>query len=227
MSVKKATAIASAFVKDGAKRPAVLAMSAKTRSRDFWRWMKLPMQPYEAVLPLVGHATERPCIVEEPVTFCLVSDFLHIMHKNDALHSTVFGRYGQNGLAMYWSREDQQWLKDVGMEDPSCWGHTVPIFFHEDGVPTYKDDSYLFISWGSLSELNSWTSRTMFVGLPASRILGTTRSKICEIIKWDMDAVASGVFPSTDHLGNPFPENSERARLAGTAIAGSLVGKFS
>ena len=226
MSVKKAAAIAAAFVTDGVKKSSARAMGSKHKSRDFWRWMKLPVRPYEAVLPLISHEADTPCIVEEPVGCCLVSDFLHIMHKKGSFDSTVFGRYGQDGLAMYWSQEDKQWLKDVGMDDASCWSHTLPIFFHEDGVPTYKDESYMFVSWASLSELNSWSSRTMMIGLPCSRIVGETRSRICDIVKWDMEAVATGIFPASDHRGCPWPEGSERARKAGTPIAGSFVGRF-
>ena len=113
------------------------------------------------------------------------------------------------------------------MTDPEVQRCTVPIMIHEDGVPYHHDDTMVLWSWGTpLSIGNSWTSRTCITGIPTSRVCKETRQEILQVLKWDLQTLAQGVYPSTDHKGNAFPDGSARKLLAGQRVIGDYTAIF-
>ena len=159
LSVQKAAAISAAFVEDGCARKAARQLASSSRQRDFWRWVKLPWKQYVVKLPLLAKGTKDRRVVEEDVAINLPSDFIHEMHHHLAFYVSIFGPGGEGSLAQYWQGEDEEWLERIGLQETD-FATTIPLFFHEDGVPSFKDESFCFWSWSALSELGSWQSRT-------------------------------------------------------------------
>ena len=103
-------------------------------------------------------------------------------------------------------------------EDPPDDVSVITLFFHEDGVPSFRDTSRDFWSWNSLSTRGANLSRQAIIGLPSSRVLASTRAELAKVTAWDMKTLASGVRPAQDHLDNTFAANSWRARVAGQSL---------
>ncbi|CAE7414697.1 unnamed protein product, partial [Symbiodinium pilosum] len=191
LSVQKAAAISAAFVEDGCARKAARQLASSSRQRDFWRWVKLPWKQYVVKLPLLAKGTKDRRVVEEDVAINLPSDFIHEMHRRLAFDVSIFGPGGEGSLTQYWQGEDEEWLERIGLQDTD-FATTIPLFFHEDGVPSFKDESFSFWSWSALSELGSWQSRTCVVGLASSRVLPATRRRIAEVLAWDLHTLRQG-----------------------------------
>ena len=85
MSISKAAKIANAFVEDGLRPTMAKELARKSRSRDFWHWMKLPFEPYSVELPL-NKAGLDPYVVMENINFVLPSDMLHEMFRTNVCH---------------------------------------------------------------------------------------------------------------------------------------------
>ena len=82
MSIRKAVKIANAFVQDGVRQATTHELARKGRSREFWRWMKLPFEPYTVELPL-SKAGLVPIVAMENINFVLPSDMLHEMFRQN------------------------------------------------------------------------------------------------------------------------------------------------
>ncbi|CAE7217057.1 unnamed protein product [Symbiodinium sp. KB8] len=230
MSIKKAAKIANAFVGDGIRQSTARELGRKGRSRDFWRWMKLPFDPYPVELPLNKSGLD-PHVVMENTNFVLPSDMLAEMLRQNVrlvfLTSTldicVFGPEGHTSLATYWAKECADFMQKIKLNQADA-AFAIPLFLHEDGVPSFKDESYSFWSWSSLSRHQSAYSRAFVVGLPSSRVLPSTRATICDVLAWDLANLAKGVRPTHDHRGRVLTGN--RAKLAGKAICGGYTAHF-
>ena len=142
-------------------------------------------------LPLLAKGTRDRRVVEEDVAINLPSDFICEMHRRSALPVSIFGPGGEGSLAQCWQGEDEEWLERIGLQDTD-FATTIPLFFHEDGVPSFKDESFSFWSWSALSELGSWQSRTCVLGLASSRVLPETRRRIAEVLAWDLRTLRQG-----------------------------------
>ena len=143
------------------------------------------------------------------------------LHRLDVC---VFGPEGHASLATYWAKESLDFMRQINLSQTDA-AFAIPLFLHEDGVPSFKDESYAFWSWSSLSQHQSAYSRCFVVGLPSSRVLPSTRATICEVLAWDLANLAKGVRPSHDHRGKLLQGN--RALQAGLDICGGYTAHFS
>ena len=107
-----------------------------------------------------------------------------------------------SSLADFWHR--QQLAGEDAPEDVSV----IHMFYHEDGVPSFRDTSHGFWSWTSLSTRGASLSRQAILGMPSSRVLPSTRAELAKVIAGDMTTLATGLRPTHDHLGNAFDANS-------------------
>ena len=225
LSVRQASDISAAFVKDGVVKTSAKKLAKTWRNRDMFRWLKLPWDPYVVELPLVKRHSEDKVVCPELVGMTLPTDLICEMHKMDVFHLTIYGPEGHSSLQAYWASEDPAWLRRTGLCDKDL-SNCVPTFWHEDSVPSFKDESYTFFSWGALSQLGAFQSRNCLVGLPSSRMVAITRKAILDVIQWNMDALARGIHPERDHNGQPWRPGSRRAARAGQPLAGPFWGRF-
>ena len=226
LSVRQASSISAAFVKDGVRKKSAKKLAKSWRNRDLFRWLKLPYDPYVVELPLVKRQSRDKVVCEEAVAMTLPTDLICEMHKHGVFHLTIYGPEGHSSLRSYWASEDPCWLRKAGLYGRDL-SNCIPTFWHEDSVPSFKDESYNFFSWGSLSELGAFQSRNCLVGLPSSRMVARTRECIVSVIRWNMEALAQGIHPTCDHKGNPWPSGSLRAARAGLPLAHPFWGVFS
>ena len=126
-------------------------------------------------------------------------------------------------MATYWAKECADFMQKIKLNQADA-AFAIPLFLHEDGVPSFKDESYSFWSWSSLSRHQSAYSRAFVVGLPSSRVLPSTRATICDVLAWDLANLAKGVRPTHDRRGRVLTGN--RAKLAGKAICGGYTAHF-
>ena len=225
MSVAKASAISAAFVADGCPGVSAKNLASSGRNRDFWRWMRLPFSPYEVKLPLLAKNALDKHIVHEPVAMILPTDMIEQTHKTIAFGVSIFGPSGFDSLKDFWHGQDQSWMNDIGLT-PSAFDSCIPMFWHEDSVPSFKDESYTFWSWTALSELGAWQSRVCLVGLASSRVKPCTRSAIMKVLAWNLQWMAEGRHPDVDENGMPWPDGSTRKLKAGTPVAGGYTARF-
>lgn len=70
---------------------------------------------------------------------------------------------------------------------PSMHENLIPIFFHQDGVPCYRNEALHIISWSSvLSQGDAWDSRNVIATLPSARTSDRTLRRLCQLIADDL-----------------------------------------
>lgn len=134
-----------------------------------------------------------------------------------------FGPGGESGVLDFWKTEDPEFVTLMGGAESLA--HTLPLCFHEDGVPRWHGETATFFSWSTpLTVEGSWVSRNCIVGLGSSTITKATRSAILDIISWDLHSLRSGFFPTHDHKGHPFSIDCPEGRRAAKPIAKLATG---
>lgn len=183
--------------------------------------IQLPFAPYITKIPLLATDPGSHDQIEKDVevAFVLPSTIISaIFKRGPAASNACFFDEGPDSVLKFWLSEDKSFTDRLGGVDSLAY--TLPLYFHEDAVPRWRGDSGTFLSWSTpLTSGGSWTSRKCVIGLATSTMSQATRHKILDILAWDMKACFEGVFPSCDHLGNPFPPGSEFAKRAGQPIA--------
>ena len=158
----------------------------------------------------------------EDVAFVLPSDMLAAMYRkgDSVMNQCLLGAGGADDIARYWLEEDQSFVRGTGLSEEQL-RFTIPMGFHEDGVPKWHDESAVFWSWMTpLTTAASLVSRSCIVGVSSSKVCRATRQSVLDILVWDLKSLRQGLWPASDHTGMPFPPNSLRGRRAGQPIAG-------
>ncbi|CAE7301518.1 unnamed protein product [Symbiodinium sp. CCMP2592] len=148
--VAETSRIASAFRRDGASGFALSQMASSERERDFFRWMKLPIQPLLVDLPVWSNTKERKDkqLIFEKTAFCLPSDVLCELCKRSLVETCLIG-HSHLGTSVdeWWKQErDQVYIREISRNNPN-YQDMLPLRFHEDGVPTTKSETCNFWSW--------------------------------------------------------------------------------
>ena len=91
--VAESSRIASAFQRDGASGRALAQMASSERERDFFRWLKLPIQPLMVDLPVWSNTKERKDrqLILEKTAVILPSDVLCELCKRSLLETCLIG----------------------------------------------------------------------------------------------------------------------------------------
>ena len=214
LSINKGIKIARAFKADGARGKGMNHFTRTNRSRDLWRWTKLPVQTYSVCLPILS--SDGLKMTDEQFDVVLPSDLLSYMHTLDSsVWQACIG--SAEDVAKYWATQ-----KELGCRVPADTS-TLPLFFHEDGVPAAGDTSYDFFSYSCLSRRGAVLSRQCVVGIPSHKIAVQTRSHIAAIFSWDLKSLELGVRPGHDHKEEPFLPTSWRGQRAGEALGVKAV----
>ena len=189
--------------------------------------IRLPFNPYVAFIPLLVREGLDRVEKEQEVAFVLPSTVISEIFARgpSVMDPCLFGPKGSSEVLEYWRTEDEDFVQLLGgVQNLAC---TLPLDFHEDGVPRWRGETATFYSWSTPFSIGgSWVSRHCFVGLTTSSITKATRSAILDILSWDLCALKAGVFPSHDHLGKPFASESAAGKRAGKAIAVSPSGSL-
>ena len=126
-------------------------------------------------------------------------------------------------IARYWSEEDQSFVRKAGLSEEQL-RFTIPMGFHEDGVPKWHDESAVFWSWMTpLTTAASLVSRSCIVGVIIQQpgLCRATRQSVDILV--DLNSLRQIGFealaPASDHTGMPLPPHSLRTRRAAQPIA--------
>ncbi|CAE7359129.1 unnamed protein product [Symbiodinium sp. CCMP2592] len=112
----------------------------------------------------------------------------------------------------------------------------IPLACHGDGVPvtglgkTWVQTVTNF-SWFSLLTTGSSTMDALFfiysmydkMRADAKDLSGTAHY-VLQLLRWSFEILFKGVWPSADHFGQVYPEDSPQGRKAGKQIAGGFCG---
>ena len=178
-----------------------------------------------------------PEITEKPIPVLLVSDMLSWMFTNFRADFDIRVLGGSNDSVLsFWS--------NTRPDDKHVWEHPamracpvgersflIPWGTHGDGVPITRagagSASLQTLSTSSLVGIgNTIDTHWLFSSYPTSIAAKRkprgylTSEPLWQTLMWDLQACSTGEFPSTDHLGVPWPEGSPRAQRAGQRIAG-------
>ena len=228
LSVRKTAHIAAAFARDGVRGRSITQLAASGRERDFFRWVRSPVEPYNTEVPILATVGLDKKIVTAEVGFVLPSDMLAAMYckGEEVMRQCILGADGAAGIASYWAKEDPSFLRELDLSHDEAL-HTIPMGFHVDGVPKWHDESASFWSWMTpMTTASSLVTRHCVVGISTSKVCVATRRAVLDIIAWDLQSLRTGVWPVADHLGREFAAGSSRARRAGTRIAGPWTACF-
>ena len=136
-------------------------------------------------------------------------------------------RPGQAGWLKFWKEHDIE-------GDPKLQGSPIgksqihkywPLIVHGDGGQFQRSDSINVMSMRCLlSAANVATSQLLLLALPEacmnkSPVLEEdTTQAIWKVLVWSFTAMFHGKHPAADHLGNPWPLNSNRRPLQGQRL---------
>ena len=180
----------------------------------------MPFTPYVTSIPVLATDWLDRVEKEQEVAFVLPSTVISAILKRGSRVSDpcLFGPSGESAIPEFWESEDKDFVERIGGLENLA--RTIPLCFHEDGVPRWRGETATFFSWSTpLTMEGSWVTRHCIVGLGSSIITKATRSAILNVISWDMNALQSGVFPDHDHTGKRFSVDSLEGKRAGQAIA--------
>ena len=109
----KGAAIAKSFIKDGAGGKSNRQLASTRQERDFWRWVKLPLDAYSVELPLYSRDSIHKQVVLETVSLVLMSDMLNYIYSLNKEMGILLSH--PDSLRSWWENEhDGVYLRDLG-----------------------------------------------------------------------------------------------------------------
>ena len=132
-------------------------------------------------------------------------------------------------VARYWSFEAgrpphmrRPWLDDAP-EGGVPVEHGVPCGIHGDDAGVFTKEKVLACHFqGILSMKHLRLQRLLlFVMGYADIVSGVTLWQLYDVVAWSCHFLYRGVFPPTDHAGQPWPDGSWRSKVAGKPLTSS------
>lgn len=110
--------------------------------------------------------------------------------------------------------EGEEFFEELKLPDPS---HTIPLVWHADGVKIFRNQKAWVYSYSSMVKKSdvAIANKMVFLILKESAMSKPhTHDAVGKIIGYASKVLQSGLYPSTDYLGNPFAVDSiEYARV--------------
>ena len=154
----------------------------------------------------------------------------------DIFRDVFLGPDGEQGVHDYWeSMAHLQWAQNhpgfsIPVPPPESKAYCVAMGVHADKGQHIKRDKMLNIAWGSVhTVLPTLWSKMLFTVVPDDLVVhDVTFEQLYSVLVWSFWVMMLGVWPATDHKGNPWPKNSRRAMLGENQVrlAGNSNGTF-
>ena len=228
---EKVHPLQKSFVKDGATGTSNRQLGSTSQERDFWRWMKLPVDAYCVDLPLYSRHSIHKQVVLEKVSVLLMSDMLNYVFTLGKELGILLAH--PDSLRSWWENEhDNIYLQELGLSKSELIEqHYIPLVFHEDGVPNWHDSTAAFWSWSCpcSAVADAMTNRFAIVGVETALLTPEARriSRIlAKVIGWDLESLRSGVYATCNHEGAQFADGSLRSRRGGAPMRAKAVFAF-
>lgn len=186
-------------------------------------------EPFCWKVPLVARDKEELTLKVEQydVYIFLPHDWLACLNDS-CLQEKVLGTHLTE---TFWSQqclEDPKLCDNPVLKIPRFKQVVVPFLVHGDGAQFAERDSLMVISMKSIlsHQTSVAASQLLLAAIPkkctsksADKSLDTWEV-IWSVLKWSFTAMFHGVHPLYDPVGKPWPEDSERAILAGKQLLG-------
>ena len=117
-------------------------------------------------------------------------------------------------------------MQDLGL---SNFDRVIPMCWHTDGVKIYKTHKAWCYSFSSqIRKGPSLKTKRLFLCIrDGDCVKPYTHDDIALLIAYAMEVLETGLYPTRDHNGEPFPPDSREGRKAGTPFAGGWRACFS
>ena len=194
-------------------------------------WRKLLPMPYKFDLLLQVADYGTTCKITDHYAL-LPHEVFHSLHKyGRQLFPALFG--DEASFRKWWSLAEEvggDWYTNhpVITEEPRP-EYRIPYGLHGDDAGVQGGDQVLCITWGPLAGGRKTTldTRIAFAMVKVSQMFAPiTNHMLFQVLRWSLDALASGEFPHEDHEGKLFSKTYEpdRFKLAGSKLASGLRG---
>ena len=194
-------------------------------------WRDLMPQTYEFLVK--AQDPRDPDGLLDRVHSCLLPhEVFHTLHSHGhELFEELFTG-GVDNLVQWWAeaqRTGGTWYTQHptinANPDPAT---RVPYGLHGDDAGVHGQEQVLVFTWGSVVHRKpTLDNRIVFTMLRVRDIAKQhTMQTVYDVLKWSLDALASGKFPAAAHNGVAFTKVTDPARwkLAGQPLAGGYVG---
>lgn len=156
------------------------------------------------------------CVLLPHEIFAAVAEF-----GGRALFEKLFTG-GADNLRSWWeqaeARADPWFVSHPVLAAGASYNRCVPLGIHGDdcGIGGGHEKA-LMVSWGSVAvRSGTLDSRILFSIARLSEMV--LPHHVFDVMQWSFNCLASGYWPAADHDGNPWPENSDRAKKAGQPL---------
>jgi hypothetical protein len=199
------------------------SVHAKNAERSLHRWAS--RQAWFDLLPrtfefdlLVANAGEMGVdyVTQKQSALLPHEVFSSIWHSSRPLFDRFFGTHDE--LCQWWDEAaalGDEWYTRHPVIASTPPHLRVPVGLHGDDAGVHGQESVLVLTWNGLTNrLPTLDSRLVFTMLRCRSIVGhDTMNVIYGVLKWSFDALASGRFPASDHVGKAFSVHYEPARF--------------
>ena len=182
---------------------------------------------HDDIEPYMVEATYRLAsgnVENKELGMILPHEILHLIWSKapNLFMQRFIGPHGEIGLREFWEHcAGEPWLQNheykqlVEAKGEKC----IPIKLHGDDAPVSKRGcGYVFLNFAPLLVPFQETahSRCLIAAFSTEMV---ENDELWQVLAWSLRSAALGVFPCLDHRGDPFPQDSARAKAAGRPIA--------
>ena len=218
-----------ALVADGVDTlPSVTQVAKCHRARDFDTYARqtVPLmqmvEPYKFEIPLDNsHGLGSVHRVQQ---MALPHELFSVLHENYPDHFRK--AFATDHLREWWGHIPAEKRERHPYFDAGRMATTVPLRLYGDDIAIAKTVHCLVLLLTSAAAFRLPAGEA-YLPVSSTRLEGSdarTTEEVYKVVRWSLEALCKGKWPATDHLGQPWPLGSERARLgeAGADLAGEF-----
>ena len=189
---------------------------------------KFAPQPYSCKLPFRVRDGTRQLVKLLDCLIFLPTDWVATGMKTSKGTSI----FGTGDIESFWReqlRNDPKFAGSTLLSNDQFCTTAIPLLVHGDGGAFAERDSLLVFSMKSILSTDSvGDAQLLLAVIPKScRVCGSgddigadsdTVVALWNVLAWNFTALFAGKHPELDHIGQPWPTGSERAKLAGKSL---------
>ena len=155
----------------------------------------------------------------------LPHELFAMLHEN---YPDVFRKvFATDSLDEWWGHIPAERRQRHPFFDPGRMATTVPLRLYGDDVAIAKTVHCLLLLITSAAAFRLPAGEA-YLPVSSTRLEGSdwrTTEEVYKVVRWSLEALCKGKWPATNHLGQPWPPGSERARLgeSGADLAGEFI----
>ena len=130
--------------------------------------------------------------------------------------------FGTDKLVDFWGHQNTERLERHPFFERSLAAQSIPIRLYGDDVSVAKTVTCLILLWTSSATLRL-PAIEAWMPCSSTRLQGTdirTTEEVYRVLRWSLEALCAGKYPTTDHNGAPWAAESTRAGQTGDLAEG-------